>query len=295
MNKLIKTNEESNNETHREVLKLKVEKEKVKIKKKQYYYAVVEGHNPGIYYCWDECKKEINGYSSPIYRKFTTKKDAQSFIDGKFTIQDLKLDDDEKAMLSVETSEIIDNDKDKNIFELTKFNNFQGDYYIFTDGSYHKEKDKNTFISKYSIYFGKYSTNISHIEKDSTNNKCELLAIYYTLKVLDNYKKSIKEFQKNHINSKIYIVTDSTYCINSLTIWIKSWQKNSWKTKEDEPVKNKETFININLLMSKLKLHKIRYEFKHVNSHQPPPLSDKKELFLWKGNVIADYLAKEYN
>ena len=47
--------------------------------------------------------------------------------------------------------------------------------------------------------------------------------------------------------------------------------------------------------MSKLKLHKIRYEFKHVNSHQPPPLSDKKELFLWKGNVIADYLAKEYN
>ena len=120
------------------------------------------------------------------------------------------------------------------------------------------------------------------------------MAIYYTLKVLDNYKKSIKEFQKYHEDSKIFIVTDSTYCINSLTIWIKTWQKNSWKTKEDETVKNKETLININLLMSKLKLHKIRYEFKHINSHQPPPLSDKKELFLWKGNLIADYLAKEF-
>ena len=71
---------QTNSESHKEILKLKTEKENTKRKKKQFYYTVVKGHNPGIYYSWDECKKEINGFPSPIFRKFTTKKDAKAFL-----------------------------------------------------------------------------------------------------------------------------------------------------------------------------------------------------------------------
>jgi ribonuclease HI len=178
------------------------------------------------------------------------------------------------------------------------------DFYIFTDGSYHKEKkkekymkkinDKINMISKFGIYFGMKCINISHKEDNSTINQCELLAIKYALLVLDNYKKHIKIYQKENPSNIINIVSDSQYCIKALMLWMDNWLKNNWKTQLDEPVKNKEIFISINLLMSKLKLHKIRYKFIHVNSHRPPPLSNPKEMFLWKGNQLADYLAKDY-
>ena len=191
------------------------------------------------------------------------------------------------------------------------FNKYEKDFYIFTDGSFHKEKNQYKFkknenkkkdednkismISKFGIYFGMKTINISHEEKNSTNNQCELLAIKYTLIVLDKYKKQIREYQKTNPDNIINIVSDSQYCIKALMIWIDKQLQNNWKTQLDEPVKNKEIFISINLIMSKLKLHKIRYKFIHFNSHQPPPLSNDKELFLWKGNQLADYLAKDYN
>ena len=70
-----------------------------------------------------------------------------------------------------------------------------------------------------------------------------------------------------------------------------NWQKTGWKTKKGEEVKNKEILKEIFLYKTKLKLHKINYKLIHVNSHQPPPLSDSYEMFLWKGNQFADYLA----
>ena len=36
------------------------------------YYAVAQGVNIGIYKTWDECKKNIENITNPIYKKFTT-------------------------------------------------------------------------------------------------------------------------------------------------------------------------------------------------------------------------------
>ena len=36
-------------------------------KPKAYVYAVKNGHNPGLYYTWDECEKQVIGYHMPIY------------------------------------------------------------------------------------------------------------------------------------------------------------------------------------------------------------------------------------
>lgn len=44
------------------------------------YYAVRQGRIPGIYTAWDECSKQVNGYSGAVYKSFTTIEDAQAFL-----------------------------------------------------------------------------------------------------------------------------------------------------------------------------------------------------------------------
>ena len=34
------------------------------------YYAVRKGLNPGIYNTWDECRKNVIGFSGAIYKSF---------------------------------------------------------------------------------------------------------------------------------------------------------------------------------------------------------------------------------
>lgn len=44
------------------------------------YYAVRNGHIPGIYLSWEECKKQVNGFKGQAYKGFNSIEDAQSFI-----------------------------------------------------------------------------------------------------------------------------------------------------------------------------------------------------------------------
>lgn len=44
------------------------------------YYAVAIGHIIGIYTTWDECKKNIEDYINPVYKKFLTEEEAKLFI-----------------------------------------------------------------------------------------------------------------------------------------------------------------------------------------------------------------------
>ena len=80
-------------------------------------------------------------------------------------------------------------------------------------------------------------------EKNTTNNQMELLA-------------PIKAIQKFKKKSEISIFTDSTYVRDGITIWIKRWEKNEWKTASKKPVKNKELWKKLKNLSSK---HSIKW------------------------------------
>jgi len=80
-------------------------------------------------------------------------------------------------------------------------------------------------------------------EKNTTNNQMELLA---TIKAIQKFKKK----------SEISIFTDSTYVRDGITIWIKQWEKNGWKTASKKPVKNKELWKKLKKLSSK---HSIKW------------------------------------
>ena len=80
-------------------------------------------------------------------------------------------------------------------------------------------------------------------EKNTSNNQMELLA-------------PIKAIQKFKKKSEISIFTDSTYVRDGITIWIKQWEKNGWKTASKKPVKNKELWKKLKNLSSK---HSIKW------------------------------------
>ena len=75
-------------------------------------------------------------------------------------------------------------------------------------------------------------------EKNTTNNQMELIA-------------PIKAIQKFKKKSEISIFTDSTYVKDGITVWIKRWKKNGWKTASKKPVKNKDLWKKLNNLSSK--------------------------------------------
>jgi ribonuclease HI len=62
-------------------------------------------------------------------------------------------------------------------------------------------------------------------EKETTNNRMELMAAIMGLESLTR-------------NAKVILTTDSTYVKNGINQWIHNWKKNGWKTAAKKPVKN---------------------------------------------------------
>lgn len=47
---------------------------------KKKFYAVRKGYNIGIYNTWDECKKQVNGFSGAEYKSFTLLEEANEYM-----------------------------------------------------------------------------------------------------------------------------------------------------------------------------------------------------------------------
>ena len=73
---------------------------------------------------------------------------------------------------------------------------------------------------------------ISGSEKNTTNNRMELMATINALKDISS---------KNQIE----IYTDSQYVKLGITEWINKWVVNNWKTSKKEDVKNKDLWIEL--------------------------------------------------
>ena len=73
---------------------------------------------------------------------------------------------------------------------------------------------------------------ISGYEKNTTNNRMELLAPISALKNINT-------------DCQIEIYTDSQYVKLGITEWINKWVVNNWKTSKKEDVKNKDLWIEL--------------------------------------------------
>ena len=76
-------------------------------------------------------------------------------------------------------------------------------------------------------------------EKDTTNNRMELLAVISALKTLR---------VKTELSNIVTLCTDSQYVQKGITEWIHSWKRNSWRTSDKKPVKNQDLWMELDSL-----------------------------------------------
>ena len=105
---------------------------------------------------------------------------------------------------------------------------------------------------------------ISGSEKNTTNNRMELLAPINALKDM-----------KPGVEIKIY--TDSQYVKNGITEWINTWLANNWKTSKKEDVKNKDLWIDLHNLNKSLNI-----QWNWVKAHDGNPLNEEVDLLAKK-------------
>ncbi|MDO9192270.1 MAG: ribonuclease HI [Undibacterium sp.] len=99
-------------------------------------------------------------------------------------------------------------------------------------------------------------------EKETTNNRMELMAVIQALTILKR-------------PCEIVLHTDSQYVLKGITEWIKGWKAKGWKTAARTPVKNVDLWQALDQAQA---VHKI--EWKWVRGHTGDP-----------GNEHADQLA----
>lgn len=145
---------------------------------------------------------------------------------------------------------------------------------MYTDGSFIKNKDG--VKCGYGVYFPnkEYETiSKKFTHEPLTNQRAELYAIL----------KGLLQIYKSNKYENIIVYTDSMYSINSMTIWIKQWKQNGWKTAGNKPVLNQDIIMKLDKVLT---MHKGEILFEHVKAHTS--LKDKHSI----NNDIVDKLAK---
>ncbi len=108
------------------------------------------------------------------------------------------------------------------------------------------------------LRYGKYERQMSGGEKQTTNNRMELLAIISALKALNE-------------PCKVFIHSDSKYVIDAVVLgWAKKWKANGWMRNK------KDRALNVDLWEQLLELlDKHEVEFEWIKGHSGHPENEK--------------------
>ena len=94
---------------------------------------------------------------------------------------------------------------------------------------------------------------------ETTNNRMELQAINKALRKTIFMKVS---------GEKISVYSDSAYCVNIFSSWIKSWKANNWtRGKKHEPIENVDIIKEIDETIGLLNANFCEVEFIKVKGH----------------------------
>lgn len=114
-----------------------------------------------------------------------------------------------------------------------------------------------------TIKINNETIDLSGGEKNTTNNRMELIAAIKALDYID------KDYE-------IILFTDSNYVKDGITKWIHNWKKNNWQTAAKKPVKNSDLWKELDTLHGERTVL-----WKWVKGHAGDP-----------GNERADELAR---
>ena len=119
------------------------------------------------------------------------------------------------------------------------------------------------------IQDGKLLNEIYGGEPNTTNNRMELIAV-------------IKGLQNVTGISDVRVNTDSMYVKNGITLWIKKWEENGWKTSAKKDVANRDLWVKLQYLV---KNRKVIWNW--VKGHSGDEGNERADFLANKG--VADF------
>jgi len=126
---------------------------------------------------------------------------------------------------------------------------------IFTDGACSGNPGPGGWAGVINYPNGKHVFLYGY-ERDTTNNRMELLAAINALKYMISPRK-------------VTITTDSKYVKQGITEWIKRWKKNGWRTASRKPVMNQDLWKELDSLN---KTHNVSWKW--VKGHDGHALNE---------------------
>ena len=114
---------------------------------------------------------------------------------------------------------------------------------IFTDGACSGNPGPGGWGA--ILRYGEKQKELSGGEKDTTNNRMELMAAIMALEALNR-------------SCDIILTTDSKYVKDGITQWIWGWKKNNWRKADKKPVLNADLWQRLDAACAK---HKIQWEW----------------------------------
>ena len=129
---------------------------------------------------------------------------------------------------------------------------------IYTDGACSGNPGPGGWAAV--LLFGKNEKIICGNNSDTTNNRMELTAVIEALKLL-------------RVVYYIDLYTDSVYVKDGITLWIKKWKLNGWKTASKMPVKNLELWLELDNLAN---FHKVTWYW--VKAHAGNLYNQKADM-----------------
>lgn len=166
-------------------------------------------------------------------------------------------------------------------------------YEIYSDGAATMKKIGGEYTRcaggwAFAVVDNNNEVSVSHYggEPETTNNRMELMAIYEALQfACDAYDRM------DQWNIKIY--SDSAYCVNIFTSWIKGWEQNGWRRgKKKELIENVELIKNIWYLIKSMEQNFHDVQFVKVKGHSDNVWNNFVDELAVKGKKEAENLGK---
>lgn len=186
---------------------------------KKKYYAVAAGRKPGIYTDWfgpDGAQAQVSGFRGAIYKKFTTRQEAQAFMhSGPSTAKRSAGRGHTQKGRSVAAAPPPADDR----------------IVIYTDGS----SLGNPGPGGYGLVIPSESGDreLSGGFRRTTNNRMELLACIVGL----------EQFRSPVVVS---LYSDSRYVVDGITKgWAKNWRRNGWRKSNGSPALNPDLWARL--------------------------------------------------
>ena len=232
---------------------------------KQKFYVVWAGKNTGIFNNWPEVQKSVIGYKGAKHKSFPTLVEAETALRNP--------PEQTKAPSSSTKGSKTSTSSTQLAAAMSPF----FDVHIFSDGGC--DPNPGEAASGVAVYESGSLKSLYHglYEPNGTNNTAELNALHQAMLIAH---KELKQ------GRKVQILSDSTYAVNSMTLWGEGWKRSGRLFGKGKALVNRELIAQMLEVYIEIAAH---INLVHVKAHigiEGNELADRMCTLAIRGKVV---------